>query len=783
MVLALVAEEPVPPGQVGPGRRPRSASCTRTRATSTSRSGAPRVEVRQEKARRGPARERPARRTGASRRRRAATEPRRAEPSPRPSRPRRSPSRAPKPDRRSRAEKQDRQRKAEKKARKASARPSKVKRWVQLTVPVDGGPAVHAGRDHDHGQRGLPRRAAARGDPAARGAGPAATACSSAGVERIRAALRGPRAPLRHGGPADRAPPGRERRRRARSSIDEDEPYYVARIEFTRQHVDPRPRAAARDAADRGRAVQPHASSTCRDSQGQPARLLPGRRRAGDRAGGGREPGQHHACRARSAAATRSRSAAATAASTERSSTASTRRATSWAAARSSPLALQVGGRSNRYQLSFQEPWFLGRPYLFGVSVFRRDCDYGGTACSSTSTRRRSGPRPPARPLRQRQPRLQLARASRRDGPGRRHATRRIARRSAPRTDISSITPVFAFSTINNPYRPSARARSFSRQPPDRRRAAGRRHLVPQAGRPVHDLPARASRKSFLGRSTPRPGWCASGGDGSLVSASNIEGVPRYERFWLGGDTLGPRVFETRTITPLRYVVLDDDRNIIDVLGDPRYVPAEDLVTSGGVPVLIEVGGDRFFLLQSEYVMSAQRAGRAGVLRRRRGRAVRGPVLGLRHGARLRGRRAALPPADLPRAAAADLRCAGPQARTRPDEQFHVLHRKELLTIARQRVDRTRAGGVLPRRRAVRCTDRSDSILAVVTVLAAAGALAPVRMGPDLAQDRRLRLRSASPRRPIEGKRIQAELERPARRQAAGDHRPRSRPSTTCSSG
>jgi len=50
--------------------------------------------------------------------------------------------------------------------------------------------------------------------------------------------------------------------------------------------------------------------------------------------------------------------------------------------------------------------------------------------------------------------------------------------------------------------------------------------------------------------------------------------------------------------------VLDDDRNIIDVLGDPRYIAVEDLITSGGIPVLIEAGGDRYFLLQSEYVFS-----------------------------------------------------------------------------------------------------------------------------------------------------------------------------------
>ena len=91
--------------------------------------------------------------------------------------------------------------------------------------------------------------------------------------------------------------------------------------------------------------------------------------------------------------------------------------------------------------------------------------------------------------------------------------------------------------------------------------------------------------------------------DGStLVGGSNVEGVPRFERFWLGGDTIGPRVFETRSITPLRYVVLGPSGEILDVVGDPRYIPADQLVNSVGIPVPIEVGGDRYYLFQSEYV-------------------------------------------------------------------------------------------------------------------------------------------------------------------------------------
>jgi outer membrane protein assembly factor BamA len=47
-------------------------------------------------------------------------------------------------------------------------------------------------------------------------------------------------------------------------------------------------------------------------------------------------------------------------------------------------------------------------------------------------------------------------------------------------------------------------------------------------------------------------------------------------------------------------VIIDDGR-IVDVLGNPIGMPAGDFA-GGGVPVLIEVGGDRMYLVQSELV-------------------------------------------------------------------------------------------------------------------------------------------------------------------------------------
>jgi outer membrane protein assembly factor BamA len=92
------------------------------------------------------------------------------------------------------------------------------------------------------------------------------------------------------------------------------------------------------------------------------------------------------------------------------------------------------------------------------------------------------------------------------------------------------------------------------------------------------------------------------GNEGPVSTTSDIEGVPRFQRFWLGGDTLGPRIFETRTITPRRFVKVVDGV-IVEVTGDITGQPPTDFINANGVPVPIEVGGDRMYLVQTEYVV------------------------------------------------------------------------------------------------------------------------------------------------------------------------------------
>jgi outer membrane protein insertion porin family len=261
--------------------------------------------------------------------------------------------------------------------------------------------------------------------------------------------------------------------------------------------------------------------------------------------------------------------------------------------------ALQIGGRSDRYQISIQEPWFLGRPYRLGFSIYRRNIEYGYTLRSSSKGGgivigkriKRFSNIDLSYNWESVSSRSILANRADTDSEGANTYTSELK--------ISSLTPVFYFSTINNPYRPS-RGKSW--------RLSTQIAGGPLGGdvsflKPIVSFTGykRAYRKTHFGFNA-QAGLVREWDDAGYVNSSSIFGIPRYHRFWLGGDTLGPRVFETRTITPLRYVILDDDGSIIKVLGDPRLQPADDFVSSGGVPVPIEVGGDRFFLLQSELV-------------------------------------------------------------------------------------------------------------------------------------------------------------------------------------
>lgn len=260
--------------------------------------------------------------------------------------------------------------------------------------------------------------------------------------------------------------------------------------------------------------------------------------------------------------------------------------------------AVQVGGRSNRYQLTFQEPWFLGHPYLLGGSLFRRDARFG-TSFSTSSQGfgiifgRRLG----------RASRLNIGYNWEKLSSS--QSVFGAAGQGQPTVfqasnEISSLTPFYVFNTVNNPYRPSRGTQINLSFQIAGGPLGGNTNFLKPIFRFTHYR--RAWGRNILALHV-QAGMIREWRGGSGITPSNILGVPRAQRFWIGGDIQGPRIFQTRTITPRRYWMVDANNNITDVVADPTGQPLSDFFSSGGVPLLIESGGDRYYLLQSEFIV------------------------------------------------------------------------------------------------------------------------------------------------------------------------------------
>jgi len=256
-------------------------------------------------------------------------------------------------------------------------------------------------------------------------------------------------------------------------------------------------------------------------------------------------------------------------------------------------LSLQVGGRSSRYALSFVEPWFLNRPYTLGLSLFRRDTDYGNSLQSSGEgfgivLGKNVGIYSTAR-LNYNYEKVT--------------STGFTFAESNAISKISSITPSYTFNKINNPYRGS---RGWTIQA-QMQIAGGFLGGNTSFLKPVVNYTGyrKAVKQSFFGFHAS-VGMVTEWASGTTAAVSTVDGVPRFERYWIGGDTFGPRIFESRTITPRRYVAFDDNGQITGIARDPAGLNVADYDRNGdgvlNVIDLIELGGDRFYLLQAEWV-------------------------------------------------------------------------------------------------------------------------------------------------------------------------------------
>jgi outer membrane protein insertion porin family len=250
-------------------------------------------------------------------------------------------------------------------------------------------------------------------------------------------------------------------------------------------------------------------------------------------------------------------------------------------------LYAAVGGQSNRAQISFVEPWFMGEPYTFGFTISRQSLDFGrvrdATGAVSNLNQTSTGG---------------SILVGRRIGDFSRFQLRYQYQSitadtidlsstfASTETRLASIIPSFNLNRVNNPLRPTRgyQLDLFTEIAAD------------WLGGDVSFIKPRLegswyqplNPKLFLGLHA-EVGWIEQFGD--LVRRPGfVAGVPRFERFFLGGDRIGPRGFETRSLSPLRFIVPVDEN------GNPQVDPTTGIVT----PVPAFVGGSKFGLIQLE---------------------------------------------------------------------------------------------------------------------------------------------------------------------------------------
>jgi outer membrane protein insertion porin family len=274
-------------------------------------------------------------------------------------------------------------------------------------------------------------------------------------------------------------------------------------------------------------------------------------------------------------------------------------------------LSLQLGGRRNLYQIAFQEPWFLNRPYTLGFTLFRGDQDYGAAQRSQSRgfgvmIGRQIGY------FQSVQLRYDFQKVKS-NGLQPQTGFATLPGTSTPLTSvvatntISKITPSWYRNSINNPYRPSAGWSLLS----DLEIAGGflggdTYYLKPRL---IGTKYLRAWKRTFFafhGEIGQIKTWAG----GSEDSAANVNGVPRFSRFWLGGESYGPRVFQTRDVAPLRYIRIGPNGQVLEATSDPSGRPTRDFDLNGDGLVdrndLVALGGDRYWLTMLEYTIPFQ---------------------------------------------------------------------------------------------------------------------------------------------------------------------------------
>lgn len=259
--------------------------------------------------------------------------------------------------------------------------------------------------------------------------------------------------------------------------------------------------------------------------------------------------------------------------------------------------SLQVGGRSQLINISYTEPYFLGTRNTVGGSIFAREIEFTDFSRNSRGFTLLFGQR-----LGNFTSWTTTYRFQRFDEAGGAVFFFDVNRLpegfedlsladigdlldlqfgtafgAFDKTTNSSIIPRITYNTVNNPFRPTKGLRLRASMELTGSFLGGDNDFIKPILSLVYFRPI--WRKSHL----------AFHAEGGIIEPLNGSLVPRSERFFLGGDVRGPRVFQTRSLSPLGPIAGLDP--IIDTEGNIIGIPFSD------------VGGDKFILLQSEYVM------------------------------------------------------------------------------------------------------------------------------------------------------------------------------------
>jgi len=225
---------------------------------------------------------------------------------------------------------------------------------------------------------------------------------------------------------------------------------------------------------------------------------------------------------------------------------------------------IQTGARANRYSINFTEPWFLGKPWTLGFSLFRRQTLYTGftqnDSGGSVSVGRLIGPFS----------RFDVAYGydkidlltSRAGFP----VNRQIS-------TTSSMTTAYSVDTRNNFFRPTRGFRlvgsyEFAGGP-----FGGDNYFTKPRIDATLYLPGLA-RKHYIGLNAAY----------GYVTPFGGRVVPVFERFYLGGER-SLRVFRNRTVSPARRDIDLNHNGVIDLPEDRnpdgKFEPCEDLNHNG----------------------------------------------------------------------------------------------------------------------------------------------------------------------------------------------------------